>query len=359
MPAIKVLVVDDSLFMRKLITRLIDEDGTMKVIGSAMNGLEAVKLTKELLPDVVTMDIEMPYMNGLDALAQIMKERPTPIVMLSSLTEDGAAATITALQHGAVDFIRKPAGSISVDLYKVKEELAGKIKAAAQSKPVRYSPVPRARMASPAGAAGSAGALQMNQKRMIVNEIVAIGTSTGGPRALETVISSLPENFAHPILVVQHMPPKFTYTLARRLDASSGVRVVEAEDNQLIQSGTAYIAPGDSHMKAVEINGELRIQLSQEALRSGHRPSVDVLFESVAKLRNLKRHLVIMTGMGSDGAKGMLLAKESGAATTIAEAEETCVVYGMPKCAVELGCVDHLLPLDRIAGKIVDVTKTH
>jgi len=346
----RVLVVDDSTFMQRLISRLINEDDTLQVVGTAKNGLEAIDLVLKLRPDVVTLDIEMPVMNGLEALKKIMRERPTPIIMLSSLTQDGATETIEALQSGAVDFIPKPSGSISADLYKVKEELIAKIKLAAQATPhAIYKTFPR---------------VGPNFKQSIENrppnnqlkQIVAIGTSTGGPKALDIVISALPSDFPYPVLVVQHMPPKFTHSLAQRLDRSSRVKVVEATDNERLEGGTVYIAPGDYHMTVAQKANELRIALHQQAPRNGHRPSVDTLFESITKLTSLSRHYVLMTGIGSDGAKAMLEAKHQGAYSTIAESQETCVVYGMPRSAIEINCVDFIIPLYKIASKIVEVT---
>ena len=185
---------------------------------------------------------------------------------------------------------------------------------------------------------------------------MAIGTSTGGPKALEIVITALPANFPYPVLVVQHMPPKFTQSLAQRLDRMAGIRVVEAEENQLVKGGTIYIAPGDYHMTVAQRNREFRIHLHQQSPRNGHRPSVDVLFESVSKLIRLKRHYILMTGMGNDGAKGMSEAKQAGACSTIAESKETCVVFGMPKSAIEQKCVDYIVPVNQIASKILEVT---
>lgn len=355
---IRVLVVDDSLFMRKLIARLLEEDPLLEVAGSARNGEEGVLLAKELKPDVITMDVEMPVMNGLDAVERIMKERPTPIVMLSSLTHEGARETIAALQRGAVDFIAKPSGSTSADLYRVKDEMIAKIKSAALTNLSVLRPVRHLRQPAAARETSSRDREQHKPLPKSFTQIVAIGTSTGGPRALDAVIGALPAGFASPVLVVQHMPPRFTKSLAQRLDGSSALRVVEAEDGDIVRGGTVYVAPGDFHMTVVDKGGDYRIKLNQDPLRNGHRPSADVLFESVAKLHRLKRHFVIMTGMGNDGAKGMMLAKETGASSTIAEAKETCIVYGMPKAAADLGCVDHVEPLDRIAAKLMEVTGT-
>ncbi|MHA0856923.1 protein-glutamate methylesterase/protein-glutamine glutaminase [Paenibacillus sp. CMAA1364] len=354
MAKIKVLVVDDSVFMRRLISRLIIEDSTLEVIGMARNGLEAVAMVKELKPDVVTLDIEMPEMNGLQALSKIMEHRPTPVVMLSSLTKEGATETIKALQCGAVDFLSKPSGSNSFDLFKVKEELIFKIKQAAQI-PIRNLIINNITIAN---------TNVINTKKISTglikdfDQIITIGTSTGGPKALETVITALPEDFKYPILVVQHMPPQFTKSLAERLNRMSGVRVIEGEDNQPILGGTVYIAPGDYHMTAVKTNKGYVIRLNQEPKVNGHRPSADVLFKSIAHLKPLKKHFVLMTGMGSDGAREMLAAKQAGADSTIAESKESCIVYGMPKSAIELGCVDHIVPLHLITTKIIDVTRS-
>ncbi|MGF7045883.1 two-component system chemotaxis response regulator CheB [Paenibacillus sp. DS2015] len=352
MQKIKVLVVDDSVFMRRLISRLIEEDAALEVIGTARNGLEAISMVKELKPDVVTMDIEMPEMNGLEALTRIMEHRPTPIVMLSSLTQEGASATITALQNGAVDFISKPSGSNSFDLFKVREELVFKIKQAAQI-PLRNLIISNVTV-SKVDIGKKKSALTGQAKEF--DQILAIGTSTGGPKALDTVITALPAGFPFPLLVVQHMPPKFTKSLADRLNRLSNVQVVEAEHNQLVLGGTVYIAPGDYHMIVVQTNREFRIQLHQESQVQGHRPSVDVLFNSISKLNSLKRHFILMTGMGSDGARGMMSAKQAGSHSTIVESKETCIVYGMPRSAVELGCVDYTVPLHLITSKILEVT---
>ncbi|WP_217594175.1 chemotaxis response regulator protein-glutamate methylesterase [Cohnella sp. GbtcB17] len=353
MAAIRVLVVDDSIFMRKLIKRLLEEDPALTVPGVATNGAEAVRMAQELKPDVITMDVERPGMNGLDAVSAIMRSRPTPIVMLSSQTQEGAAATIDALRRGAVDFVGKPSGSTSFDLYKVRTELVTKVKAASKTQRAALKPPSETN----AAARRVAGAVRENSPGFkSFGQIVAIGTSTGGPRALDAVLTALPPAFPYPVLVVQHMPPRFTKSLAERLNAICEVRVSEAEDGEALRGGCVYIAPGDRHLTIAEKNGAYLVKLTEEPLRSGHRPSVDVLFESVARLSRLKRHFVIMTGMGQDGAKGMLLAKELGAASTIAESQESCVVYGMPRSAIELGCVEHVVPLGRIADKIVQVT---
>ncbi len=358
MGKMKVLIVDDSIFMRKLISDFVSKDDRLEVVATAKNGLEAIELTEKLKPDVITMDIEMPEMDGLTALKHIMQKFPTPVLMVSSLTEKGAYETIKALQLGAVDFIQKPSGAVSLDLFRVKEELILKIKAVAKAR--------LAKIEAPA----RREAVQLKTKPVIqkiekpqqvitgFKQLFAVGTSTGGPKALETVITGLPAGFKDPLLVVQHMPPKFTEYLAKRLDSMSNMNVVEAQNNQVISGGTVYIAPGDYHMGVRQRGNEYRIILNKEAQCNGHRPSVDVLYDSVSKLTGLKRHYIIMTGMGGDGAAAMKRAKDSGAAiTTIAESEETCIVYGMPKTAVNLGCVDHILPLTRISTKMIELSK--
>ncbi|AEI44321.1 protein-glutamate methylesterase/protein-glutamine glutaminase [Paenibacillus mucilaginosus] len=380
MPPYDILVVDDSVFMRKIITDLISEDPAFRVVGAAKNGREGVEMVKKLKPHAVTLDIEMPEMNGLEALKAIMKDHPVPVIMLSSLTQEGAAETIRALEWGAFDFVGKPSGSISLDLHKVKalllEKLHTAVKAkvrpvtgiswssrtasAAQAAPpasrtpaAAAPPVPPMRTETPAAKPPerirSAGAGVQT-----FDHLVAIGTSTGGPRALHQVLSDMPDHYPAPVLIVQHMPPNFTKSLAQRLDSISKLTVVEAENGMVLERGTAYVAPGGYHM-TVARNGtqSYKIHLSKDEPRGGHRPSVDTMFESLLPLKELKRHIVIMTGMGADGAKGMQALKQAGAITTIAESEETCVVYGMPRAAVELGCVMHVVPQQQIAGMLI------
>ncbi|WP_281887602.1 chemotaxis response regulator protein-glutamate methylesterase [Paenibacillus sp. YYML68] len=381
MQPLDVLVVDDSVFMRKLISDFIAEDPGLRVVALAKNGKEAVELVKKHRPSVVTMDIEMPEMNGLDALRIIMKECPVPVVMLSSLTQEGATETLKALEWGAVDFVGKPSGSISLDLHKVKKLLLEKLHIAARSNisrlklyelradsSARSSDQALLRPHKPeAASANSSKAALLTPdsssffKRPVTNfeHLIAIGTSTGGPRALHQVLSELPSRLPAPVVIVQHMPPNFTKSLSQRLDSVSGLKVAEAENGMVLESGAAYVAPGGYHM-SVARNGTngYRIHLSREEPRGGHRPSVDVLFESLLPLKELKRHIVLMTGMGSDGARGMLALKQAGALTTIAESEETCVVYGMPRAAVELGCVSNVLPQHEIARKLMSVVGT-
>jgi len=357
-----VMVVDDSAFMRKIITDLISEDPAFEVIGTAKNGEEAVKKAREWKPDAITMDVEMPVMNGLEALQVIMSEMPTPVLMLSSLTDEGARETIAALAQGAVDFVRKPSGSISLDLYKVKDILLDKLKTAVKAKvnkipsPTVKSPVPTNKQRThPRTTVTSL----FKEPGTAISRVVAIGTSTGGPKALQTVLSALPGNFPAPIIVVQHMPPNFTRSLADRLNSICELQVVEAEHDMVLIEGTVYIAPGGQHMRVnMSASGGLRIQLSKEAPRSGHRPSVDTMFESLVPLNGLKRYAVIMTGMGADGAKGIKDLRNNGAVATIAESEETCIVYGMPRAAVEMQGIDQVVKLQDIPHKLIELLQS-
>ncbi|WAH36477.1 protein-glutamate methylesterase/protein-glutamine glutaminase [Alicyclobacillus dauci] len=352
---IRVLVVDDSLFMRTFITRMLQEDQDIEIVGTAANGVQAVELVKQLRPQVVTMDIEMPVMNGLDALKRIMDECPTSVIMLSTLTAEGADLTVQALQCGAIDFLKKPA-NVPTKMLDVKEKLLAKIKMAAHSNVQRSNPVTRRNIpmqSAKSFAEAPVPALPIPSNAAKLQHIVAIGTSTGGPRALEAVLPLFPRDFPHPIVVVQHMPATFTRSLATRMNMISNIHVTEAADGDSLLPGTAYIAPGGLHMEVARHFHNYRVHLHQGPKRNEHRPSVDVLFESLVPLNTLTKHVVLMTGMGSDGAIGMQLLKQTGTATTIAEAQSTCVVFGMPRAAIERNCVDYVLPLQNIADKIM------
>lgn len=479
----RVLVVDDSAFMRKIISDLIEQDPAYRVEATAKNGREAVEQVAAIQPDLVTMDVEMPELNGLDALKAIMKEHPLPVIMLSGINEQGMRETIMALELGAFDFIRKPSATTSShDIEEVGRELREQMRVAMAAKerraaraaaleaakaelppaarksrasgapppamraaaseaggiapasplpgapgssstpaaPLPRAPQPRAqtrlagaspaapdggRMATsrrrgeapaestrpPAGAAqeapggvtpaggtrpprvsapvdpvapkgrattGAAGLAQGAGPRTSFTDLVAIGTSTGGPKALKAVLEKIPGDFPAPIVIVQHMPPNFTKSLAQRLNSLSELTVVEAEQGERLHSGTAYIAPGGFHLNVIPSPGEgYRVHLTEQEPRNGHRPSVDVLYESLLPLEALKRHAVLLTGMGSDGAKVMKQLYDAGVTSTLAESEETCVVFGMPRSAIELNCVSHVLPLHDIGPKLVQVVK--
>ncbi len=316
----------------------------MEVIGTARDGNDALMKINELDPDVVTMDVEMPHMDGLSALEKIMREHPLPVIMLSSLTKNGADQTLRALQLGAVDFIPKPSGSISLDIDKVRDEIVGKIRiaAGARKKLQNLNIVSEPGLTRPKITNKISGTVQE------LNQLILIGTSTGGPKALYQLIPRLPADIKAGILVVQHMPPGFTRSLAERLDVLSQVHVKEAEQGEKVLPGTVYIAPGDYHLKVRSKNGmgglSLWVELDQSPPRGGLRPAVDVMLESVAREFWSNMVCVIMTGMGHDGAAGLPLLKQRGA-KIIAEDQSTCIVYGMPKAAVETGLVDKVVPL--------------
>lgn len=484
----RVMVVDDSAFMRKIVSDLIEQDPAFQVQGTAKNGREALDLIESLSPDLVTMDVEMPEMNGLEALKHIMEQHPLPVIMLSGINEQGMRETIMALELGAFDFIRKPSASTSShDIEQVGRELREQIRVAMLAKerraaraaaletkaPERLPPVelgfsalhqasqstaptqrkpgksreslldrggaadqskrnseakdvPASRKAlakpltdvKPAPAVSAsrpenkAAIVQRDAKedfhraaspktrskaetlatakpgqrrpaeppsrqaaeleqaarererakeaaaRTEFTDLVAIGTSTGGPKALKGVLEKLPANFPAPIVIVQHMPPNFTKSLAQRLNSLSELNVVEAEEGMRLQAGTAYVAPGGYHLNVVQaLDGSYKVSLTGQEPRNGHRPSVDVMYDSLLPLQTLKRHIVLLTGMGSDGARSMKRLYEAGVTSTIAESEESCVVYGMPRSAIEMGCVSQVLPLHEIGFKLAQVVK--
>lgn len=368
----KLLVVDDSAFMRKLISDFFTDHLQIEVVGSARNGKDAIKKIQQLNPDVVTMDVEMPEMNGLEALKEIMVKCPVPVVMLSSTTQQGTENTLTAMEYGAVDFVAKPSGTISLDLHKIQDELVHKV--------VEAASVPIAKLKKPMSI--STTITSNNQKTPVqtatstivtpkpapvfkkptnkvdwnkhAKKIILIGTSTGGPRALQEVITKIPADVDAPILIVQHMPAGFTKSLATRLDQLSQIHVKEAEQGDILQKGTAYIAPGGYHLKLRKIGSTFAIALDQiEPPRSGHRPSVDVMFEDVSQYSEFDKVAVIMTGMGYDGSKGLIALKKTGNVMAIAESADTCIVYGMPKAAVETQLVDEVADVDDIAQLIM------
>ncbi len=477
MATYKVLVVDDSPFMRKIVSDLIEADPAFQVIDTASNGVEATRKVMELKPDAITMDVEMPEMNGLEALKIIMSQRPLPVIMLSGINEQGMRETIMALESGAFDFIRKPSVSNSQDIDEVGQQLLRQLHTAMQvlerrrkrseqrsmapeqkqtpsaepdmsspsvsqtppaksppsvtppasaanrpptkpvtppaslsgrvSHPVKNEDIKKAKLDKPAGTARPmpasskerapvrptapaepakqpkappikpsaasaarpepaaspvpatpvASTVHTDRPATAISKLVAVGCSTGGPRALKSFLEQIPANFPAPIVIVQHMPPNFTRSLAQRLNSLSQINVVEGEQGMPLQPGTAYIAPGGYHMTVAKSQGGYRLQLTQEPPRNGHRPSVDTLFASIRPFNDLQRYAVIMTGMGSDGAREMKNLYDSGVIPTFAESEDTCVVYGMPRSAVELGCVNHLLPLPEIAPKLVQIVR--
>lgn len=410
----RIVVVDDSAFMRKLFSDIIKSDPSFVVIAVGKTGRDAVELHRSLRPDAITLDLEMPEMNGLEALDIIASESTTPVIMLSGISDENTAGTIAALQRGAFDFIRKPSGP-ATDVRQVAEALLLRLKTAmtmrkkpaqqaakappeqkagtkpdAQTvQPVRRGSEPRGNAApapgqsarrprSPAEAVKKPAAepavpsairkpkpevpvVMMpaaHRRNEAFRHVIAIGTSTGGPRALHQLLSELPADIGAPVLIVQHMPPRFTQSLAQRLNTFSALTVKEAEHGEPVLPGVAYVAPGGYHMElAAADKTSYVIRLSQSPPRNGHRPSVDTLFESLVPFVELNRHAVIMTGMGSDGSRGMKVLADHGAASLIAESEETCIVYGMPRSAIENGAAATVLPLHAIAANLADAVK--
>ena len=376
---IKVLVADDSAFMRRVITDLFATQPDFKVLDTAKTGKEAIEKVIKLKPDLLTLDINMPIMDGLSALEVIMKDCPLPVVMVSSITRKGADATIKAMGLGAIDFICKPNGSLS-KLDSVADEILAKCRAAAQVKirkrlngslavfpPPVKKPLSTEKVAMPERKTFTATRTTTTLTRGNIRQtikaaghssagrFIVLGCSTGGPNALQEFVPRLPANLPCPVLIVQHMPPGFTASLARRLDEISSISVKEAEDHEPLKPGTVYIAPGNYHMTVAEGSGGREISLNQNAPLGTLRPAADMLFESVAKYGN-EVVSVILTGMGQDGANGMEKIKKAGG-YVIAESEETCVVYGMPKAVVDRGLADEVLPVQNIADAAVKALK--
>lgn len=331
----KVLVVDDSALIRLKLSEILKNAGFE--VFTARDGVEALEKIAKINPDVITLDINMPRMDGLTMLERLMKERPKPVIMLSSLTHEGAKETIEALRIGALDFIPKPSGGVE----EIAEELIRKLKMVLSVNPniIRLQNLKRLKRE----------VIRRNWRAKGV--CVLIGSSTGGPSALEHIIPRLPEDFPAPVFVVQHMPPNFTRQLAERLDDMSEIKVKEAEDNERVSSGVAYIAPGGKHMKLRKALDVVRIKIFDGAPVNNVKPSVDVMAESVAQIYGRKAVGVILTGMGEDGATGMKKIHDLGG-KVIACSEDTCVVFGMPKAAIEIGAVDSVKPLYEIAEEI-------
>lgn len=346
----KVLVVDDSAYMRKVLSGLLEGEPGIKVIDTARDGLDALEKIKLLKPDVVTLDIEMPKMDGLTALKRIMEETPTAVVMVSSLTQESSETTMKALSLGAVDFVPKPSGAISLDIYKVKEEMIHKVKTASK---VSLQKVRQNRVSVREIVKTFPPISENRQTEVRASKVVFIGSSTGGPGALQQVVPNLPQNLDAGVLIVQHMPPGFTQSLAKRLNDISLLAVKEAERGDIILKDHVYIAPGGYHM-VVRDTGV--IDLNQDPPQHSVRPAADVTLESLVKVYGKKVVGVILTGMGFDGARGMGLLKKAGG-KTIAQDESTSIVYGMPKVVVEMGNADSVLPINQIAQTIVEFIK--
>lgn len=352
MAKIRVLIVDDSALMRQLLAELLSKDSEIEVIGSAPDPYIAREKIKLLNPDVLTLDVEMPKMDGLTFLEKLMAGRPMPVVMVSSLTEAGCETTLRALELGAVDFITKPKLDLRQGMEDLAQDLIDKIKAAAVAR-IRSSlfQVPGSKLNPEFETCNLKHATESGAMIKTTDTVIAIGASTGGTEALREVLEVLPPNIP-PILITQHMPERFTKTFADRLNSLCRISVKEAQDGDSVLPGHALIAPGNYHMTLVRSGARYCVTLNQHPPVNRHRPSVDVMFSSIARCAGANSVGIILTGMGSDGAKSLLEMKQTGA-YTMAQDEASCVVFGMPKVAIKLGGVDKVFPLADIPAAIL------
>lgn len=362
-PPYKVLIVDDSALVRKVLTAILDADDALEVVGAARDATMATGMIHTLNPDVLTLDIVMPGMDGLTFLERLMKSHPLPVVMVSTLTQENAPQTFRALELGAVEIVTKPKMDVSARLQDLSVQLVDKVKAAAQARiksqhqlfvqPERAPPPPLVPSGTHARAWSGRASLTRGKRG-----VIAIGASTGGTDALRALLVPLPKEVPG-IVIVQHMPALFTGPFAQRLDREATVTVREARDGDRLEPGLALLAPGDQHMRVRTSAGGHTVHLDQTALVNRHRPSVDVLFHSVARGAASHAMGIILTGMGADGADGLHAMQKAGAAT-VAQDEASCVVFGMPKMAIQAGAVDHTLPLTEIPAHIVQwVARRH
>jgi two-component system chemotaxis response regulator CheB len=333
---IRVLVVDDSAFVRKAVGRMLATADDIEVVGYARDGEEGLALARELRPDVVTLDVRMPRLGGLETLERLMAEQPLPVLLMSTLTQEGAEVTLRGLELGAMEFVDKSSVQ-PMSMLSLAEELVAKIRALGGAR-VRSRPQPKHARVEGAGQAAA--------------QCVVIGASTGGPAALQAVVSGLPAAFHAAVVIVQHIPRGFTRSLAERLDARSAIPVREARHGDLVEPGQVLLAPAGIHTRLLRAGTAVSVSLEEEPSEALHRPSVDVLMASAASVYGPRALGVVLTGMGSDGTEGLRAIKQRGG-LTLAESEESCVIFGMPKAAIEAGVVDRALPLDRIAGEIL------
>ncbi len=375
--AVKVLVVDDSSFFRRRVSEIINQDPSLEVIDTAQNGKEAVDKAIALKPDVITMDVEMPVMDGISAVREIMAKSPTPILMFSSLTHDGAKATLDALDAGALDFLPKKFEDIARDKDEAVKLLQQRVKAIARrrlfmapTRPAVSTSTDSALARAPISGRATTGALtsSLNTASTVERgvstppvvfkksgksyQIVLIGTSTGGPVALQTVLTQLPASFPHPILLIQHMPATFTSAFAARLNGLCQINVKEAEDGDQLRPGCAYLAPGGKQMLLDGKGLSAKIRILEGNDKVNYKPCVDITFASAAKSHNDKVLAIVLTGMGADGRDGARLLKEQGS-TIWAQDEASCVVYGMPQAVAKAGIASESLPLDKVAQRIL------
>jgi len=357
---VKVLVVDDSFLMRRLISRLLEEDKDIKVIGTAADGLEAIEQIKLLKPDVVSLDVEMPKLDGISTLRRVMRECPVPVVMLSAHTHEGARATMEALSAGAVDFVPKPGKSAELPVMvadlKTKLKVAARVSLRRVARPTAHPPVPKATPA-PIPTSKTEAVPVRHQPYCNKIDLVVIGCSTGGPAALQQIIPYLPADLPAGVVIVQHIPVGFSKSMAEHLDKKSAISVRHAEEGDEIKPGRVLVSPAGYDLSFKPMGNGATVILSNHGHPlppGGFRPSVDWVMKSAAEVYGCRAMGVLLTGMGRDGAQGMLAIKGQGG-PTIAEHESTCVVYGMPKAAVDLGAAQKIVPLQQIAREIQSV----
>lgn len=362
---VKVVVVDDSAFMRKAISNLLSKDPEIEIVGMAADGLEALSVISKNDPDVVTLDIEMPRMDGLTALGRIMAEMPRPVLMISSLTSEGAEVTLRALEMGAMDFIAKPSSTVSLGMFDLEKDLQAKVKAVAgrrrflRARPLSSVTPAKSFAAAKPTAPVSLATTDTSVKQIArpstmrqVRDIVAIGVSTGGPPAVQKVLSAFPQDFPAPILIGQHMPAAFTGPFAVRLDNICKIEVKEAENGEILRDGVAYICPGGKHLTIDARLSRRTVIISEEPKSALYKPSANELMRSVGEKAGTRALGVILTGMGSDGLEGVKVLKAKGG-RALAQNEASCVVYGMPKAIVDAGLADEILDINDMASAIM------
>jgi two-component system chemotaxis response regulator CheB len=353
---ISVVVVDDSAFMRKALASMLEKDPEIHVVATARDGQEGLEIIRKHNPDVITLDIEMPRMDGLTALKHIMMEMPKPVLMVSSLTVEGAEATLKAMELGAVDFIPKQLSKVSLDIVKIEEDLQAKVKQIARRKfrpPTAFRKPCVSTVSAPCAPAEHEPRKDfVRPSGSIARDVVAIGVSTGGPPAVQKVLSALPKDFPASIVIAQHMPAAFTGPFAKRLDGVCQVSVKEAETGDRLAPGQVFIAPGGKHLKLIQKVSRVEIEITGEPADALYKPSANVLVGSAAEAVGKRALGVILTGMGSDGLEGVKILKQKGG-RALAQSDSSCVVYGMPKAIVDAGLADEIVDIDEMAQAIM------
>lgn len=344
---IRVLIVDDSALMRRILQNILVQDPDIEVIGIAKDGIEALKRAQDLNPDVITLDVEMPLMDGINCLENLLKQGSYGIIMVSSITKERANATIRALELGAFDFVTKSDNIFDMSSLDKHNEIIEKVKLA-------YRSLKKTKMSNKVRRKEPVGVVESRATSSDLKYIVALGISTGGPRALSEILTEFPADLPAAIVIVQHMPPGFTASLASRLNETCKLNVKEAEDMEELKAGYIYIAPGDYHLTFAEEGDKIRVKLTKTPPIGGLRPNVDVMMTSLSETKFKNIIGVIMTGMGSDGAKGLIELKENNNAFVIAQDENTSIVFGMPRAAIEKGVVDKTVPLHNIPTCIMN-----